>query len=110
MTIMNALNKCIAGLLAFFLMGLYFPEKASCAEPLMLVKADNNSITQHEPKVMAVQEKEIPKVKENKQKGFSKYLWIGLGTVLVGGTIAALASGGSSDGDPDDSGEFRTRW
>lgn len=109
---MNALNKCIAGLLVFFLMGLYFPEKASCAESLMLVKSDENSITQHEPRVMAVEAKEIPRVNAagKKRKGFNKYLWIGLGALLVGGAVAALASGGSSGGGDDDSGEFRTRW
>jgi hypothetical protein len=111
---MNALNKCIAGMLTLFLTGLYFPGNASCADPQMLAKVDENSITQHEPRVMTVEEKEIPKVAvaEKKQKGFNKkYLWIGLGAVLVGGIAAALASGGSSDGgDNDDSGEFRTRW
>jgi hypothetical protein len=108
---MNALNKCIAGLLAFFLMGLYFPGKASCTDSQMLAKADEESIAQHEPKVMAAEEKEIPKVKvtEKKQKGFKKYLWIGLGTLVVGGAAAALASGGSSK-DNNDSGEFRTKW
>ena len=106
---MNALNKCMAGLLAFFIMGLYFPEKALCAESQMLAKADENSITRHEPKVMATEEKEIPKVNAAEKKGFNKYLWIGLGAVLVGGTVAALA-GSSGGGDDNDSGEFRTKW
>lgn len=108
---MKAVNRCIAGLLALFIMGLYIPEKASCTGSPIFAKGDEKPITQHEPKVMAVEEKEIPKVKvAEKKKGVNKYIWIGLGTLLVGGVVAALASGGSSDNDDKDSGEFRTKW
>ena len=110
---MDVLNRCISGLLVLFLTGLYFPKSASCADPQLFVKIDKNAITRHEPKVMATEEKEIPKVKveEKKQKGLNKYLWIGLGTLLVGGTVAALASGGSSGGSDDNtSGDFRAEW
>jgi succinyl-CoA synthetase beta subunit len=112
---MDVLNRCISGLLVIFLTGLYFPKSVSCADPQLIVKVDKNAITRHEPKVMAAEEKEIPKVKveEKKQKGLNKYLWIGLGTLLVGGTVAALAGtgGGSSDDSNDNtSGDFRAEW
>jgi hypothetical protein len=79
----------------------------------MIVRTDEKAITQHEPKIMSTQEKEIPKVTdEKKQKGLKKYLWIGLGTLLVGGGAAlALGSGESSSDDPDNnSGDFRAEW
>ena len=68
---MKAVNRCIAGLLALFLTGLYFPGNASCAGSPIFAKEDEKSITQHEPKVMAVEEKEIPKgnVAEKKKGG-----------------------------------------
>jgi len=103
---MNVLNKCITGFLMLCLMGLYFPGKASCADSQMFVKTDEKSITRHEPKVMSVQEKEIPKVKAGK-----KYFWIGLGSLLVaGGAAAVLASGSSDGGGPDNSGGFKAEW
>jgi hypothetical protein len=112
--IMNILSRCIAGMLTFFLMGLYFPRSAACADPQMIVKSDEKAITQHEPQFMSTQKKEIPKVKADgkKQKGLKKYLWIGLGTLLVGGgTALALASGGSSNDNPDNnSGDFKAEW
>jgi hypothetical protein len=54
--------------------------------------------TRHKPEVLSTPEKDIPltEVEKTEKKGISKWVWIGLGVLAVGG--AALALGGGSGG------------
>ena len=58
--------------------------------------------------VLSTPEKDIPlkKVEKTEKKGFSKWVWIGLGVLAVGGAALAIGGGGSGgNGDGGDGGD-----
>ena len=65
-----------------------------------------NIKTQHKPEVLSTPEQDIPlkEVKKTEKKGFSKWVWIGLGVLAVGGAALALGGGGGGDGGGGDDG------
>jgi hypothetical protein len=56
-------------------------------------------ITVNQPEMMATAEETLP-VETVTETGFNKWIWISLGVLAVG-TVAAMATGGSSDDDRD---------
>jgi hypothetical protein len=114
---MKSLNKCIAVLLVLPMIWLFMPRAAFCTGRVLYAKADNKTITQHEPKVMATPEKELAPgatVRDDKKK--PNWLWIGLGAALLIGLVAAAGGGGGGDGggnDPppdEDNGDITVGW
>ena len=114
---MKTLNKCIAALLVLPMMWLFIPKAAFCAGRVLYAKADQQSITQHEPKVLASPEKElVPGISDQGEKKKPNWLWIGLGAALLIGLFAAAGAGGGGDdsgGNPPpegDDGDITVGW
>jgi hypothetical protein len=80
-------------------LGLNLPTVAFCEGSSLFARVDKKHITRHEPKILATPEKEIPMVQAEGKKGGKKYLWIGLGTAVLLGLVAAGGGGGGGGGD-----------
>ncbi|MFH2063583.1 MAG: hypothetical protein ABIK15_00115 [Pseudomonadota bacterium] len=68
------------------------------AEPAASRK--DSKITANPPEMMTSTEETLP-IETVKETGISKWVWIGLGVLVVGGA-AAMASGGGGGGGGDD--------
>lgn len=96
---MTLLKRGLSIFIILTFLGLNLPTAAFCEGSLLFARADKNHITRHEPKVMATPQKDIPMVQAEGKKGGKKYLWIGLGTAVLLGLVAAGAGGGGGGGD-----------
>jgi hypothetical protein len=100
---MEALQKCVAGLLVLTVMGLCYPKVAFCEGAPSSGKVNSKAITRHEPRIKSEPERDISLAQGETtgQKKTAKWLLYGLGAALVVG-LALGAGGGSSDsGTPD---------
>ncbi len=108
---MNRLKKSIAMLLAGLVMGLYSQTSAAWADENTDNGGPQKKVTHHEPKVMAAPVQKVPKVKLKKTSSpeMKKYALIGLASLLaVGGTVAALSTGGGEGGS--DASNIEIEW
>jgi hypothetical protein len=95
---MKLVFKCIAGLLALSVVGLFFPRGSFVAGSGLLAKTDKKPITRHAPKIMSEPEMEIPVAAVTPvERKKVPWMWIGLGAVAVVG-LAAIAGGGGGGG------------
>lgn len=97
--------KLIIGWVILSMVAINFPGCTRCNAASLYAQADLLDFkTQHKPEVLSTPEKDIPltEVEKTEKKGFSKWVWIGLGVLAVGG--AALALGGGSGGSGGDGG------
>ena len=99
---MEAMKKGVGALLVLTMLALGIPDISYCGGKPLFAKAEEKTITEHEPKIMSAPEREIPKVapEGGEPAGTRKYLWLGLGAAALIGLVAAVAggSGGSSSG------------
>ncbi len=99
---MRPVKKLIALVLVLLTLNLYFPGTAFADKPL----------TNHPPETVSTPEEDIP-MKVVKKK--SKWPWVLLGVLVVGGVAAAGGSGGSGDdggggGGDGDEGDVTVTW
>ena len=93
---MRLITKTFTGLLIVLVIHLGLPQ-------LILAQGgDPKSVTAHSPEMWTTQEEKIP-VELVEQKT-SKWVWIGLGALALGGAAAAAAGGGGGDDPPPPSG------
>lgn len=97
---MEALQKCVAGLLVLTVMGLCYPKSAVCAGALPAAKTNAKAITHHEPRIKSEPERDLSLVQGETggQKKTAKWLLYGLGAALVVGLALGAGGGSSSDG------------
>lgn len=119
---MQALKKCVSGLLVLSVLGLFLPNSSSCGGVPLFTKAGKKTITKHEPIINSAPEQDIPMVAPDSggQTGSRKYLWMGLGAAALIGLIAAVIGGGGGGGGdggcsgPDcentDQGDISASW
>jgi hypothetical protein len=101
---MEALQKCIAGLLVLTVMGLCYPKSAFCGGALPSAKVNAKAITRHEPRIKSEPAKDISLApgETGGQKKTAKWLLYGLGAALVVGLAMGAGGGSSSDGGTPD--------
>ena len=101
---MEALKKCIAGLLVLAMMGLCYPKSALCGSAPPSTKLDAKGITRHEPRIKSEPERDLSLApgETGGKKKTSKWIWYGLGAALVVGLALGAGGGGSSDGGTPD--------
>lgn len=109
---MKTLKKSIAGVVTISVLGLTYPHFACCAGTRLFVKADQPAITQHAPKILSTPAENIPLVEAapEEKKGISKWVWIGLGVLAVGGIAAAAGGGGGGGGGGSDDADVSLSW
>jgi hypothetical protein len=110
---MKLLKKGFTGMLVLAFLALSLPRVAFCDGSTLFAKADQKTITRHEPKVMTSPAKAIPLAQgEQGQKSKGSYLWIGLGAVVLLGLVAAGGGGGGGDSgnNGDDTGSITVGW
>jgi hypothetical protein len=93
--------KIIIGWMILSMVTINFPGSSLCNAASLYAQADLfDAKTRHKPEVLSTPEKDIPMtdVEKTEKKGFSKWVWIGLGVLAVGGAALALGSGGSGGG------------
>jgi hypothetical protein len=99
--------KFIIGWMMVSMVAINFPSNNLCKAASLYAQADLLDIkTRHKPEVLSTPEQNIPlsQVEQMEQKGFSKWIWIGLGLIVVGGAALALGGGGGGGGDGGDGG------
>ena len=99
--------KFIIGWMILSMVTINFSDRPLCNAASLYAQADLFDIkTRHKPEVLSTSEKDIPltEVKNTEKKGFSKWVWIGLGVLAVGGAALALGGGGGDDGGGGDEG------
>ncbi len=114
---MGVLKKFIIGSIVLSLVGINFPGTTICNAASLFAQADLDAITRHDPKILSSPEEDIPLKQSPKgeKKGISKWVWIGLGVLAIGGIAAAAAGGGGGGGDddpedPDEEGDVSFTW
>lgn len=112
---MKVFNKCLVGLLVVTIIGLAFPQSSFCDNRGKLVKPGQKSITRHAPVMMSTPEEEITSAMADGGGKNTKWLWVGLGVVVLGGLAAAAGGGGGGGGGPidtanDDDGSISVGW
>ena len=98
--------KFIIGWMILSMVMINFPGNTRCNAASLYAQADLfDTKTQYKPEVLSTPEKDIPlrEVEKTEKKGFSKWIWIGLGVLAVGGAALALGGGGGG-GDGGGSG------
>jgi hypothetical protein len=113
--------KFIIGWMILSMVTINFPGSTLCNAASLYAQADLFGIkTQHRPEVLSTPEKDIPltEVEKTEKKGFSNWVWIGLGVLAV--SVAAMAlgggggggggSGGDSGGDSGGTGDVPITW
>ena len=96
--------KFIIGWMILSMVAINFPGSTLCNAASLYAQADLLDFkTRHKPEVLSTPEKDIPltEVEKTEKKGFSKWVWIGLGVLAVGGAALALGGGGGGDGGGD---------
>ncbi len=96
---MRTLKKLIASVLVLLTLNLYLPGTTFA----------DQRVTKHPPETISTPEEDIP-VKVVKKK--SKWPWVLLGVLVVGGVAAAGAGGGGDDdgGGGSDDGDVTVTW
>jgi len=109
---MKLLKKGFTGMLVLAFLVLSLPRVALCDGSTLFARADQKTITRHEPKVMTSPAKAIPLAQgEQGQKSKGSYLWIGLGVAVLLGLVAAGGGGGGDSGNTgDDTGSITVGW
>lgn len=113
---MKPFNRLIACVLVLSTLLLFLPSTAMCAEKKPLDKADKETITQHEPKVMSsLEQKMTSEQAAQVEKKKINWLWVGLGAAVVIGLAAALGGSGGGGGGSDppssqDEGDVTVEW
>jgi hypothetical protein len=97
---MKVFEKCIIGLLVSAIVGLALPQSSFCDNKGRLSKPGQKTITRHAPVMMSTPEEEITKAMAGSNGKSSKWLWIGLGVVALGGLAAAGGGGGGGGESP----------
>lgn len=95
---MKLFDKCIVGLLVVAIIGLVLPQSAFCNDKGRIAKPAQKTITRHAPVMMSTPEEDITSAMAANDGKKSKWLWVGLGVVLVGGLVAASSGGGGGAG------------
>ena len=93
--------KFIIGWMILSMVAINFPGSTLCNAASLYAQADLlDTKTWHKPEVLSTPEKDIPltEVKRTEKKGFSKWVWIGLGVIAVGGAALVLNGGGGGGG------------
>jgi len=93
--------KFIIGWMILSMVTINFPGSSLCNAASLYAQADLfDTKTRHTPEVLSTPEKDIPltEVEKTEKKGFSKWVWIGLGVLAVGGAALALGGGGGGGG------------
>jgi hypothetical protein len=96
--------KFIIGWMILSMVAINFPGSTLCNAASLYAQADLLDVkTRHKPEGLSTPEKDIPltKVEKTEKKGFSKWVWIGLGVLAVGGAALALGGGGGGGGVKD---------
>ena len=109
---MGTTIKFIIGWMILSMVAINFPSSALCYAASLYAQADLlDTKTRHEPEALSTPEKDIPltQVEKKEKKGFSKWVWIGLGVLVFGGAALALGGGGG-DGGGDQAGEASITW
>ena len=104
---MRMSTKIIIGWMILSMVAINFPGSTLCNAASLYAQADLLDVkTQHKPEGLSTPEKDIPltKVEKTEKKGVSKWVWIGLGVLAVGGAGLALGGGGGDDGGCGDDG------
>jgi len=112
---MRMSKELIIGWMILSMVAVNFPGRASCDAGSLYAQADLlDTKTRHEPEALSTPEKDIPltEVEETEKKGFSRWVWIGLGVLIVGGAALALGGGGAGDGadGADGTGDASITW
>ena len=109
---MKVFRKCIIGLLVVTIIGLAFPHPSFCDNKGQSAKAGLKTITRHAPVMMFTPEEEITSAMAAGEGKGSKWLWVGLGVVVLGGLVAASSGGGGSDNpvNPANDGSISVGW
>lgn len=109
--------KLIIGWVILSMVAVNFPGCTRCNAASLYAQADLLDFkTQHKPEVLSTPEKDIPltEVERAEKKGFSKWVWIGLGVLAVGGAALALGGGGGGGGgggdDDGGTGDVSITW
>ena len=101
----------IIGWMILSMVTINFPGSPLCDAPSLYAQADLfDTKTRHKPEVLSLPEKDIPliEVEKTEKKDLSKWVWIGLGVLAVGGAALALGGGGDGGGDGGDNGDGGT--
>ena len=102
---MNFFKKALAFVMAFSILGFYFPKTSFAGQGYLFAKAAAaTGITEHAPEVLAPPEEEIP-VEEVAKKKRKTWYWVLGGALLVGAIAAAGGGGGGGGGDDTGAGE-----
>ena len=112
---MRMSNKFIIGWMILSMVAINFPVGTPCNAATLYAQADLlDTKTQHKPEGLSSSEKDIPlaEVEKTERKGFSKWVWVGLGILAVGGAAFALGGGGGGDGgnSGDGTGDATITW
>ena len=112
---MKPITKCIAGLLALTILGLYSPRISFGAGSELLAKADKKPTTLHQPRIKSEPAHAIPTAtKPVGQKKKPNWLMIGLAgglVVLLAAAIGGLGGGGNgSNPPPEGKGDVKIEW
>ena len=99
---MKVFKKCMIGLLVLAIIAMAFPQSSFCDDKGKLVKPGQKTITRHAPVMMSTPEEEITSAMAGGKGKRSKWLWIGLGVVALGGLAAAAGGGGGGGGGGGD--------
>ena len=107
--------KFIIGWMILSMVAINFPGSTLCNAASLYAQADLlDTKTRHKPEVLSTPEKDIPltEVEKTEKKGFSKWVWIGLGVIAIGGAALALGGGGGGDGGDggDGTGDVSITW
>ena len=106
--------KFIIGWMILSMVTINFPGSSLCNAASLYAQADLfDTKTRHKPEVLSTPEKDIPltEVEKTEKKGFSKWVWIGLGVLAVGGAALALGGGGGGGGvDGGGTGDVSITW
>ncbi len=110
--------KFIIGWMILSMVAINFPGSTLCNAASLYAQADLLDYkTRYKPEVLSTPEKDIPltEVEKTEKKGFSKWVWIGLGVLAVGGAALALTGGGGGDrggdrGGGDGTGDVSITW
>ena len=106
--------RFIIGWMILLMVTANFPDSTLCHAASLYAQADVfGTKTLHNPEVLSTPEKDIPlaKVEKTEKKGFSKWVWIGLGVLAVGGAALAFGGGGDDGGGNDGgTGDVSITW
>jgi len=105
---MTILKKAVA------VMSILLAAHMGLASVLLADTSASKGLTTHSPEVWTTSEEKIPV--EIVEKKTSKWVWIGLGALLLAGGAAAAAGGGGGGGDdpsepaPSQNGDVTVTW